>query len=59
MKNFEDEEYFLLKALSSQIVSGLSAALEKVTKQCENLIIFIEDIDLIQFDYRLFAFEML
>lgn len=45
MKNFEDEEYFLLKALSSQIVSGLSAALEKVTKQCENLIILIEDID--------------
>ena len=45
MKEFEDEEYFLLKALSNQVVTGASPALERVKKLCETMIVEIEAVD--------------
>ena len=45
MKKFDDEEYFLLKTLSNAVISGVSPALEKITKQCERFVLEIDEID--------------
>lgn len=45
MKKFDDEEYFLLKALANGVVEGVIPALERLTKLCEKLVIEIEEID--------------
>lgn len=45
MKNFEDEEYFLLKALSNKVITGTTPALDKVKKVCEVMICEIEAVD--------------
>ena len=45
MKSFEDEEYFLLKALSNQVISGVVPALNRIKKICEAVIVEIETVD--------------
>lgn len=45
MKNFDDEEYFLLKELANQVINGISPVLDKITKQSEKLIFEIEEND--------------
>lgn len=45
MKSFEDEEYFLLKALSNQVITGVGPALNRVKKICEAVIVEIETVD--------------
>lgn len=45
MRNFDDEEYFLFKSLSNSVIAGVSPALDKLAKQCEKLILEIEEID--------------
>ncbi len=45
MKTFEDEEYFLLKSLSNQVVAGVEPALERTKKVCESMILEIEAVD--------------
>lgn len=45
MKSFEDEEYFLLKALSNQVITGMNPALDRVKKLCETMIVEIETVD--------------
>ncbi len=45
MKQFEDHEYFLLKALSQTVVNGLSSVHDKVTKYCETAVLEISDAD--------------
>lgn len=45
MRNFDDEEYFLLKNLSNSVVNGISPALERLSKQCEKLIQEVEIAD--------------
>lgn len=45
MRNFDDEEYFLFKSLSNSVIAGVSPALDKLAKQCEKIILEIEEID--------------
>lgn len=45
MKSFEDEEYFLLKALSNQVITGMTPALDRVKRLCETMIVEIETVD--------------
>ena len=45
MRNFDDEEYFLLKELANQVITGVSPALDKITKHSEKLIFEIEEND--------------
>ncbi len=45
MKNFEDSEYFLLKAMSKSVIDALSPVLEKVSKLAERLVFDVEIID--------------
>ncbi len=45
MKSFEDEEYFLLKALSNQVITGATPALDRVKRLCETMIVEIEAVD--------------
>lgn len=45
MRKIEDNEYFLLKALSQSVIDGILPALERTTKSCEKFILEIEEID--------------
>lgn len=45
MKEFNDEEYFLLKALANEVVGGVVPALERTKKMCETMVIEVEAVD--------------
>lgn len=45
MKEFNDEEYFLLKALAGEVVDGIAPALERIKKMCEMVIAEVESVD--------------
>lgn len=45
MKEFNDEEYFLLKALANEVVGGVVPALERTKKLCEAVVVEVEAVD--------------
>lgn len=45
MKEFNDEEYFLLKALANEVVGGVVPALEHTKKMCEAVVVEVEAVD--------------
>lgn len=45
MENIEDKEWFLLKELSTRVVTALTPSVDKIKKQCELVIVEIEEIE--------------
>lgn len=45
MRQFDDNEYFLFKALSQNVIDGVSPAFEKITKVCELAVEEISEIE--------------